>query len=108
MEPVTQPTHLRPQTRAIDPAAVSPGLAARARRLAAALLPIALLLTISLPALTYRLGVYPPIWFDEGYRTNAGAHASPRPACLAPRPATASCRTILGSRPARPTSSRWR
>jgi 4-amino-4-deoxy-L-arabinose transferase-like glycosyltransferase len=71
MNPATQPTHLRRQARPFDPGAVSPGFGDRARRLAPALLPIALLLIVCLPALTYRLGVYPPIWFDEGYRTNA-------------------------------------
>jgi 4-amino-4-deoxy-L-arabinose transferase-like glycosyltransferase len=39
--------------------------------LIARLCPYLLLLAISLPALTLRLATYPPIWFDEGYRTNA-------------------------------------
>ncbi len=71
MEPITQPNDLRRRGAALDAVAVSPGLAARARRLAAAFLPLAFLLALSLPALTYRLAVYPLIWFDEGYRTNA-------------------------------------
>ena len=71
VNPSTQPTHLLRQARPIDRGAFSPGLADRARRQAAALLPIALLLTVCLPALTYRLSAYPAIWLDEGYRTNA-------------------------------------
>jgi 4-amino-4-deoxy-L-arabinose transferase-like glycosyltransferase len=35
------------------------------------LVPYLLLLLICVPALTLRLAVYPPIWFDEGYKTNA-------------------------------------
>ncbi|MCJ7797877.1 MAG: glycosyltransferase family 39 protein, partial [Thermoleophilia bacterium] len=32
---------------------------------------VLLLLVVGVPALTLRLASYPPIWFDEGYRTNA-------------------------------------
>lgn len=71
VNPSTQPTHLLRQARPAERGAHSPALADRARRRGDALLPIALLLTICLPALTYRLGVYPRPWFDEGYRTNA-------------------------------------
>jgi len=70
MESITQPNDLHRRRRAFDTVAVSPSLAARARRMVAAFLPLAFVLTLSLPALTYRLAVYPLIWFDEGYRTN--------------------------------------
>ena len=71
MDPVTQPTYLlnRPHPRSGRADTLTLGAGSRTRL--ATLMRVLLLLVVCVPALTLRLVSYPPIWFDEGYRTNA-------------------------------------
>ncbi len=71
MDPITQPSHLLNRAHPPAGAANPVPLVATSRPWVATLLRYMLLLIVCVPALTLRLADYPPIWFDEGIRTNA-------------------------------------